>query len=893
MPTPGSRREKENEHNSIRQVDNESSSSGSEVLFPEYSYNTQKHPLNYETASKLKDIDDHLISEEDQKLIFSHLPDRTSEEWYEILYNGVTYHTGDTLIPEKQMNRWKRLLMGPTETQAREEWEHEVAFEAFLFHEWSVYPEVRAVTRPIDEKEDPYYHSLRVYIIGTGWGICGSVLATFFALRFPSISLGSTSLQILIALSGKLCAALPRIAIPLGRSKNARKIVLNSGNSWTFKEQMLATLTMSVANGSPYAQYAIIAQANDNFYGFSHANNFGYMIMLILSSAFMGFGFAGIFRTVLVYPSRMVWYSVLPFLPLSRTLVSNDVRENVSGWKLKRWEFFWLMTIVWFCWYWITNTAATFLQYFNWICWIAPKNIDVNIITGSFSGLGLNPVGSFDPNIFGNLGGITTPLESYCNWMFGYFISFIAIIILFYNNKRWTGYLPINSNVLYDNTGNTFQVRKIIDPETHRLVVSKLQQYSLPFWSAGNLVQYGGYFMLYTAMVVYSILNYGDTLIMSAKALWKGVSFGTNGSSVSHFQDSFSRRQARLKEVPEWWFMIVFVCAIAISIACVEVYRFTETPVWSIFLGIGLAAVFIPISGILQATTTFGFETNVLIELIMGYAAPGNPNALMISKVFATNFFSQADNWITNQKQAHYAGVAPRALFFCQIVSTLCTCFVQTGIVQWQTSGGIQDLCNPKNKNLFTCQSSRTYFNASVQWGTLGPRRVFRELYPVMRYCFLFGAVYPIPFWILRKFLPVLVQKSGIDSKTRRFYWLGGLWLQHVNEVVMLLASMNWAPYNITYFIGDFYICILFQKIIKEKYGKWWNRYAYLLVSALSNGYGWAGFFDFFATQYRHLVEVDWWGNRVNSGTVDNMEAAVKFAIPPEGYFGPPKGTFR
>lgn len=39
------------------------------------------------------------------------------------------------------------------------------------------------------------------------------------------------------------------------------------------------------------------------------------------------------------------------------------------------------------------------LSQFNWITWIAPQNVNLAAITGSMSGLGLNPWSTFDWNI--------------------------------------------------------------------------------------------------------------------------------------------------------------------------------------------------------------------------------------------------------------------------------------------------------------------------------------------------------------------------------------------------------------------------------------------------------------------------------------------------------------
>lgn len=40
------------------------------------------------------------------------------------------------------------------------------------------------------------------------------------------------------------------------------------------------------------------------------------------------------------------------------------------------------------------------LSYFNWMTWIAPENIHLAAITGSLSGLGFNPIPTFDWNQF-------------------------------------------------------------------------------------------------------------------------------------------------------------------------------------------------------------------------------------------------------------------------------------------------------------------------------------------------------------------------------------------------------------------------------------------------------------------------------------------------------------
>jgi len=49
------------------------------------------------------------------------------------------------------------------------------------------------------------------------------------------------------------------------------------------------------------------------------------------------------------------------------------------------------------------------MSYFNWMTWIAPENAKLGAITGSVSGLGLNPLPTFDWN---QIVVITDPLIS-------------------------------------------------------------------------------------------------------------------------------------------------------------------------------------------------------------------------------------------------------------------------------------------------------------------------------------------------------------------------------------------------------------------------------------------------------------------------------------------------
>lgn len=72
-------------------------------------------------------------------------------------------------------------------------------------------------------------------------------------------------------------------------------------------------------------------------------------------------------------------------------------------------------------------------------------------------------------------------------------------IIGWYWNNTWnTAYLPINSNDVFDNTGNTYNVTAILDSEG-KFDNELYQNYSEAYMASGNLVIYFWFFAIYAA----------------------------------------------------------------------------------------------------------------------------------------------------------------------------------------------------------------------------------------------------------------------------------------------------------------------------------------------------------------------------------------------------------
>lgn len=114
----------------------------------------------------------------------------------------------------------------------------------------------------------------------------------------------------------------------------------------------------------------------------------------------------------------------------------------------------------------------------NWIAWIAPKNFHLTAITGIHKGLGFNPIPTFDWNIVTHvLDPLIAPFHVTINTFFGVLLGGIVIIRMYWANAYHTGYLPINTNSMFNHHGKSFNVSMILG-DRGWLEETKYQAYS-------------------------------------------------------------------------------------------------------------------------------------------------------------------------------------------------------------------------------------------------------------------------------------------------------------------------------------------------------------------------------------------------------------------------------
>lgn len=787
----------------------------------------------------------------------------TDAQAISILHRTIEEHDNDPNFPPHTKKYLRQLINKEAIEISDEKYSFALRLEAALIHFHSPYPEVRAISDPIDNPEEPA-ETWRVYLLGIVWVIIGSGVNQFFEPRMPPISVPMPLLQFLVYPCAKLLERLPDWEIKI---KNW-KFSLNPG-PWSAKEQALVTIMFGITASMAYVSDQIFVQRLPMFY-YNKWATAGYQFTLILSTQFIGFGLAGLVRQILVYPNMCIWPTILPTIALNRALMVKESKENINGWEISRRHFFLVCFCGMFVYFWFPNFIFQALATFNWITWISPKNFNLATITGSITGLGINPWPTFDWNVVSSLiSPLSTPFFAMANNYLGTILAgAIVIPLVYYKNLYYTAYLPINSSRLFTNTGEVYSVEEVLtnnvlDPE-------KYQNYSPPYYTAANLVVYGAFFALYPALIVHTILYYRSILWNGLIDMWKSIKEGKN--TVFRFDDAQCRMMSQYPEVPLFWYFIVTLIALALGIVCVKVYP-TETPVWSIFYGLGVGVIFLVPIGLLYSVSGFSLSLNVLTELIAGYALPGHGVALMIMKAFGLNTNLQAVYFLQDQKIAHYSKVPPRATFRCQILATLVQALVVLGVANWQIRN-YDGICDESQQQNFTCPNESVYYSASVIWGVIGPRRVFDGIYPILKWCFLIGAFIPIPFYLIHRFAPPKWQ-----------------FLKRVDVLLIVLGFLNFAPYNLSYYTTAFYVSFIFMHYIRKNYVLWFQKYTYVMSSGFSAGIALSAIIIFFSVQY-HAVDFSWWGNDVMYKGIDGDTSYRLKDIPDEGYFGPAPGSY-
>lgn len=402
-------------------------------------------------------------------------------------------------------------------------------------------------------------NTIRAWVIGLFLTTIGSAVNMLFSLRNPSVQVTTYVIQLVSFPIGLLW---DRVFPDRELTVFGLKFNLCPGK-FNFKEHVIITVMSNAAYGSGvlYATDVIIVQQ----IWYKQYLGWVWQVLFGVTTMCLGYGLAGLTRRFLVWPAAMIWPSSLVNCALFYTLHESrqptsaaGPAESPSSWKMGRFSWFLILASASFVWYWFPGWLFQGLSFFCFVTWLAPDSAIANQLFGGVSGYGLLPI-TFDWTVVsGYLGSpLVTPFYALANTIGGVVVFFILISSgIYYSGTWYSGYMPVQSSQTYDNTGNVYDVSRILD-ENSSFDEAKYHAYSPLYMPVQYVVAYGTAFASISALVVHVALYHSRAI----KAQFE--------LARSQEDDSHMRMMKKYRDADDWWYLVLFVVMITLSFAVV------------------------------------------------------------------------------------------------------------------------------------------------------------------------------------------------------------------------------------------------------------------------------------------------------------------------------------
>ncbi|KAI9050672.1 hypothetical protein LZ554_005827 [Drepanopeziza brunnea f. sp. 'monogermtubi'] len=773
----------------------------------------------------------------------------------------------------------------------------------------SAYAQVRASVSAVDNTTLSI-NTPRMWVLSLLFAVLGSSANLFFSLRYPSVSITPVIALLLVHPLGLLWDRIlkrrddpseefldgVRVASETSYENNInqqpddgrlRRLRLWLGQGkWNEKEHTCVYISSNISFGFAFATDVIVEQTH--FY--NQKVSITYQLLLTLSTQILGYTFAGLTRRFLVRPGGMIWPGTLMSASMFTTLHKEE-NTIANGWKITRWRFFFIVWAGSFAFYFLPGLLMPALSYFSVVTWFFPKNVVVANLFGVASGLGVFSV-TFDWAQIAYIGSpLLTPFWAAMNVMGGLVIfMWILAPLAYYKNLFFSSHMPIISSAVFDNTGNIYDVSRILTPD-FLFDSEAYHKYSRVYLPITYALSYGLQFAALASLLSHTACWHGKDIWKQwsrslkevggeSKTTYKPVDghegaihrrlrrSASNLDNIISQEDVHNRLMRRYKDAPMSWYLMTFVSMAALGIFVVEYYP-VHLPWYGLLLALGICSIlFIPI-GIVMAITNQQSSIYLVCQLVCGAVFPGRPVANMVFVTYGYISSTQGLKFSADLKLGHYMKIPPRTLFTVQVAATVVSSCTQILVLNWMFAN-VPNICTPEAANGFVCPFARVHFNGSILWGAVGPMEFFgpNATYHSLVWAFPIGAIAPIMLWLYAR-----NRKGSIVRKI---------------NLPVLLGSLTWIPpaTGLNFSVWAL-VCYLFNHVIKRRAGKWWAKYTMTLSAALDSGLAFGVVVVFFGFVYPGLMEgFTWWGTEVYKRGCDWNACPYK-AVPEGQHFGP------
>ncbi|KAK0708465.1 isp4 protein [Lasiosphaeris hirsuta] len=673
-----------------------------------------------------------------------------------------------------------------------------------------------AQTVDLENDETEPLLTIRFWILSTFWVTIGCSISSIYYFKPYTVRLSGYVVQLLSHSMGRAMAS-----SPLSR--------LNPG-PWGPKEH---ALVVAAYWGSTYTAYGLgPLSALELYYG--RRMSAPWAILFLAATQLTGYGFAGLYRSVLVYPPAMYYPGVLPNVALFRAMHRGGTTKGYPPLR-----FFWLVAAAAFAYQWLPGVAVPLLASLPLLCYLGAGDWRAFLLGSGRHGFGLLDV-SLDWNYASFLSPLYTPLWANANRFAGAAVAIWLVYPLAYfldvGGARM--FAPMSSGT-WDARGERYDIARILTP-AFELNRTALEEYSLPHWSFSYAMHFFWGFAASTGVLAYALLFHG-------RKAWESMTAG-NGSSLADEsdRDPYLALTAHLPRVPHWWYgalLAACLCAATAQLYGGEM----QLPWWGLLLVVSVSAVFTLPSGILFGFTNIQIGMDYLAELLAGFLFPGKPMAVLASTVYGRQVLEQCLNLASDIKFAFYMKIPERALFVAQVYGT-----VLGPIVNWACMRLIIDSQgerlkgeDPSGAVEWKALRTKNFYSLSVIWGVLGPRAFFGpdSAYRWVCYGFLFGPLAIIAVWLVHRARP----GWHVDEL--------------VNPVVMFSGAALFPVYPTTNLTSSMAVAVVCMGYVYRYHAEWFSKYNYLLGAGLDCGTQLVQVAVILVVGLLGLRMPNWWGN--------------------------------
>ncbi|KAJ6507971.1 OPT oligopeptide transporter protein-domain-containing protein [Mycena vitilis] len=719
---------------------------------------------------------------------------------------------------------------------------HESATDGFAVLENERDIATHVVSLTDDESLNPW--TLRVLILGFGLSAFGGVLGQIYMFKPQTVTVSTMFLAIIAFVLGKVMEnVIPTFDGVFG--------YLNP-HPFNKKENAFIVIMAGAAANSALATEVLAVQ---RLY-YNITPNPASSIFLLFASQLTGYGIGGLFRGVLLYPSKMLYPATLPLVAMFDSLYHDAASSS------KRLRLFWIAFIVIFFWEILPEWMFPLLTGFSVFCLANPRSQDFTRIFGGSNGnegLGLLSL-CFDWQYISDNNPMTIPLKAQFSSFVGNILCIVVFVAVYYSNIWNAKSFPFLSQELFYANGSVYDQLLILN-NNFEVDPTMLAEQGLPFYAATWVVALLGTNLGTAATFTHLLLWNRDDLRgawswMAPSALkesWAGFNWRfwqDDGMREKDGQDidPHYREMLKYSDAPNSWYIVTLVLSIVVSL--VVIYKADSTlPWWGFTISLLLATISILFFGSLYAITGLQFSIQPFVQMIGGFIHPRKPVANMFFVLFSYNSVTQAQLLLKDLKIAQYTKLPPRAAFTAQVAGTLFGAVLNFVLMNSIIDAQRPNLLSVEGTNIWSGQQPQQYNSQAVAWGGLSHQLfAVNQRYQWVAWAYVVGLFVPVPFWLVYRFWPKL--RTDYLYTPLICYYIGWLCVG-INSSILVYCS----------------IAYLSQWWLRTRYPRWFNKYNYILAAALDGGTQVMVFILSFAVQGAsgdsHLFP-QWWGANQN-----------------------------